>query len=207
MARTATVTLEQVTKAAEALSAEGKTPGVRNIRDLLGSGSNQTIMQLLVKWQAQQPAVALPEAVPTSAGFLDAVTAELTRVQTVTAAVHAKALQEALAARDASDQEALRQFDEVQRLESLLNEKYKEVAQAEGQLKELTKRLAELKDSEAARVQAEQRAAVAEAKLEIQEPRAALVDSLQARISELTDQLHKAEQKTAPEAGKQPSKS
>lgn len=311
MARTPSITLEQVAKAAEALRASGKTPGVRNVREALGTGSNQTIQSLLIEWQSQQPAVALPAALATSEGFMQAVANELARVQALTAEGYELGIAEAVAARDAAMAATQAQFDENELLHAKLAEQAKALHETQGKAaalekqvegmqeleaakafaeqraaaaeakvtllegrakeadelrtsalatakahekalqeqaeaharavaardaeaqklrdasaaqanelrekdkalhaalaraEELAKQAASLKESEAARAQAEQRAAVAEAKLSIQEPRAALVDGLQARISELVAQLPKTDEKTALEAGKQPSK-
>lgn len=133
---------------------------------------------------------------------MNAIAAELARVQSLTASAHEKALKEALEARDAAQQEEGRQYAENQRLESLLRDKYKEVAAAEGRAKELEKRIAELKDSDAARIQAEQRAAVAESQVLMLEPRAKLADELQQRVAVFQAQIASETQKPAPRAEK-----
>lgn len=189
MARTATISQAQVNQAAAQLRAEGRTPSTRAIRELLGTGSNATVQAMLNKWQAEQPAVALPAVPAVSEGLATALAAELTRIQAETAAAHGQAVTDAIAARNEAMTETGRQIMENARLEELLASQAKALHEAEGRAKALEQQVAELRGSDARRVEAEQRAAVAEAKLGLIEPRAALVDSLHARIADLTTLL------------------
>lgn len=186
MVRTANITQEQVNRAAAQLRAEGRAPSTRAIRELLGTGSNATVQAMLNRWQAEQPAVALPAVPAVSEGLATALAAELTRIQAETAAAHGQAVKDAIAARNEAMTETGRQIMETARLEELLASQAKALHEAEGRAKALEQQVAELRGSEARRVEAEQRAAVAEAKLGLVEPRATLVDSLHARITELT---------------------
>jgi len=76
MARTPSITAEQVAEAAETLLQRGETPSVRRVREMLGTGSNATVQALLHTWTAQQPAADTPQ-VAMSEGLAQAVKAEL----------------------------------------------------------------------------------------------------------------------------------
>lgn len=178
MARTASITLEQVAKAAETLRANGKTPGVRNVREVLGTGSNQTIQALLIEWQNQQPAVALPAALAASEGFMQAVASELARVQALTAEGYELGIAEAVAARDAAMAATQSQFDENELLHAKLAEQAKALHETQGKAAALEKQVAGMQELEAAKAFAEQRAAAAEAKVVLLEGRAKEADEL-----------------------------
>lgn len=180
MARTASITLEQVAKAAETLRAGGKTPGVRNVREVLGTGSNQTIQALLIEWQNQQPAVALPATLAASEGFMQAVASELARVQTLTTEAYEMGMAEAVAARDAAMVATQAQFDENELLRAQLAEQAKALYETQGKAAALEKQVQDMQELEAAKAFVEQRAAAAEAKVALLESRAKEADELRA---------------------------
>lgn len=80
MGREASITLDQVAAAAEALRADGAKPTLRGVRERLGSGSLGTIQKLLSRWQQGQGktgevSLSLPPAVEQA--LLDFLTQEL----------------------------------------------------------------------------------------------------------------------------------
>lgn len=81
MGREASITLDQVAAAAEALRADGVKPTLRGVRERLGSGSLGTIQKLLRQWQQEQGktgevCLALPPTVERA--LLDFLAQELT---------------------------------------------------------------------------------------------------------------------------------
>lgn len=52
MARTSTISIEQVTEAANRIQALGVTPTTRNVREVVGGGSMGTILKHFQKWQS-----------------------------------------------------------------------------------------------------------------------------------------------------------
>ena len=94
MARTAGITQEQVNLAAAELVAAGKTPGVRNVREALGTGSNQTIQAMLQHWQKAQPLPAAADAEPVELPpeLLQAMQAALGSAKAATAAEYQEAI-------------------------------------------------------------------------------------------------------------------
>lgn len=54
MARESTITLEQVSVAADNIKSQGIKPSARNVRDALGSGSMATVLKFLQQWQGGQ---------------------------------------------------------------------------------------------------------------------------------------------------------
>ncbi|MEF3194003.1 MAG: DNA-binding protein, partial [Halothiobacillaceae bacterium] len=63
MARDATITLDDVAAAAEAITAEGARPTLRGVRERLGRGSLGTVQKLLAQWQAQRQRAAEVSAI------------------------------------------------------------------------------------------------------------------------------------------------
>ncbi len=49
------ITLDQVSAAADKMVAEGKDPAITTVRDMLGTGSLNTVQRLLVEWRQAQP--------------------------------------------------------------------------------------------------------------------------------------------------------
>lgn len=164
MARTASITQEQVNLAAGELVAAGKTPGVRNVRELLGTGaSNQTIQTMLRAWQQAQPAPAVAEQAEVPAELLQALQVALGTAKAATAAEYQAAITSALSQRDRATEDALKQYGEYeQQLENaaLLS---REAMELRGQNGELQKQVDALRESDKQRQAAEQRAAGAEA--------------------------------------------
>lgn len=165
MARTPSITQEQVNLAAAELVAAGKTPGVRNVRELLGTGSNQTVQAMLQHWQKEQPSPVAADAAPVElpAELLQALQAALGNAKSETATEYQAAIASALAQRDRATQDALAQYDEYeQQLENaaLLS---REAIELRGKNGELQKQVDALSKSDKLRQDAEKRAAAAEA--------------------------------------------
>ncbi|MEX3969729.1 DNA-binding protein [Paraburkholderia caribensis] len=85
MARDASITQDQVSRAAEEIRETGGRPTARAIRERLGAGSMATVLKFLQAWQDAQvrPAetpVTLPQ--PLQRGLLDFVAAEVERSKT-----------------------------------------------------------------------------------------------------------------------------
>jgi hypothetical protein len=85
MAREATITQDQVSRAAEGIRDAGSRPTARAIRERLGAGSMATVLKFFQAWQDAQvrPAeapVALPQAL--QRGLLEFVAAEVERNRT-----------------------------------------------------------------------------------------------------------------------------
>lgn len=165
MARTPSITQEQVNLAATELVAAGKTPGVRNVRELLGTGSNQTVQAMLQHWQKAQPLPTADDAEPVELPpeLVQALQAALGSAKAATAAEYQEAIASAQAQRDRATQDALTQYDEYERqLENtaLLS---REAMELRGKNVELEKQVEGLRESDKQRQAAEQRAAAAEA--------------------------------------------
>lgn len=165
MARTAGITQEQVNLAAAELVAAGKTPGVRNVREALGTGSNQTIQAMLQHWQKAQPLPAATDAEPVELPpeLLQALQAALGSAKAATAAEYQEAIASAQAQRDRATQDALTQYSEYeQQLENaaLLS---REAMELRGKNAELEKQVEGLRETDQQRQAAEKRAAAAEA--------------------------------------------
>lgn len=176
MARTAGITQEQVNLAAAELVAAGKTPGVRNVREALGTGSNQTIQAMLQHWQKAQPLPAAADAEPVELPpeLLQAMQAALGSAKAATAAEYQEAIASAQAQRDRATQDALTQYSEYeQQLENaaLLS---REAMELRGKNGELQKQVDALRETDQQRQAAEKRAAAAEA----------TVSALQAKLQE-----------------------
>jgi chromosome segregation ATPase len=89
MARTESITFEQVANAANTLKAAGVKPNSRNIREALGSGSMSTVCRHLAKWSAtQQPAgqvvddVVDPSVIRAISGYVSTKVHEATSLAT-----------------------------------------------------------------------------------------------------------------------------
>lgn len=54
MAREASITYEQVAAVCNKIAAEGGSPGSRNVREVLGSGSSATILKFIQQWKGGQ---------------------------------------------------------------------------------------------------------------------------------------------------------
>lgn len=176
MARTPSITQEQVNLAAAELVAAGKTPGVRNVRELLGTGSNQTVQAMLQHWQKAQPLPVAADAEPVElpAELVQALQAAIGGAKAETAAEYQEAIASALAQRDRATQDALTQYgDYEQQLENaaLLS---REAMELRGKNVELQKQVDSLSESDKLRQAAEQRAAAAEA----------TITALQAKLQE-----------------------
>lgn len=171
MARTSTITLEQVAQIAQELQAQGITPGVRAVRERLGSGSNQTIQNLLMQWRSAQPAVAeapIATAVAPTEGFMQALGQELQRVQAATAATYEAAVAEAIAARDTASNDALATYTENERLTSELEQRTSALHELQGRSAAQEAQLKALTQADAQRIAAERDAATLRAQLEMQ---------------------------------------
>ena len=75
------ITFDQVQAAADRLSSEGKTPTILGVREVIGSGSPNTIQPLLAKWRESRPVITtkkteLPD------GILSAIAAEIDKAAT-----------------------------------------------------------------------------------------------------------------------------
>lgn len=165
MARTSSITQEQVNIAAAELVAAGKVPGVRNVRELLGTGSNQTVQTMLQHWQKGQPLPAAVESdqVELPPALVQALQAALSSAKADTAAEFQEAIASAHAQRDRATQDALTQYREYeQQLENaaLLS---REAMELRGKNGELQKQVDALSESDKQRQAAEQRHAAAEA--------------------------------------------
>jgi len=176
MARTPSITQEQVNLAAAELVAAGKTPGVRNVRELLGTGSNQTVQAMLQHWQKAQPLPQATDAEPVELPpeLLQALQVALGGAKAATAAEYQEAIASAHAQRDRATQDALTQYREYeQQLENaaLLS---REAMELRGKNGELQKQVDALSESDKLRQDAEKRAAAAEA----------TVAALQAKLQE-----------------------
>ncbi len=207
MARTSTVSAEQVAAAANTQLAQGTPPTARSVREQLGTGSMATILRHFQAWQATQSKPA--PVVTTLPRELERILLDFTAREI---AVSKGALESDLAASQQANgdliAESERQAVTIDELNSTLQEQAAEIANATGKLEqlavdlkrahaeaqtereaaehartELAKALLRLesmprleadlvacRDSETkertGRVQAEQRAAVAEAKYE-----------------------------------------
>jgi len=190
MARTPSITAEQVAEAAETLLQRGETPSVRRVREMLGTGSNATVQALLHTWTAQQPAADTPQ-VAMSEGLAQAVKAELERVNAAAKAEAAEALERSATARKTAEQEAARLQDELEAAQAQAAGYLTEKQHAEGRCSELSLQVEDLKRNAAGREDAERKLAAALAKLELLEPRAKLADDLQARVAVLEAQAAK----------------
>jgi len=163
MARTPSITQEQVNLAAGELVAAGKTPGVRNVRELLGTGSNQTIQTMLQAWQQAQPAPVVAEQAEVPAELLQALQAALGTAKAATAAEYQAAITLALSQRDRANEDALKQYEEYERQVENAAVLSREAMELRGQNGELQKQVDGLRESDKQRQAAEQRAAGAEA--------------------------------------------
>lgn len=186
MARTPSITQEQVNLAAAELVAAGKTPGVRNVRELLGTGSNQTVQAMLQHWQKAQPLPQATDAEPVELPpeLMQALQAAIGGAKADTAAEYQEAIASALAQRDRATQDALTQYDEYERqLENaaLLS---REAMELRGKNGELEKQVDALRETDQQRQAAEKRAAAAEA----------TVSALQAKLQEQEGQAHAAKE-------------
>lgn len=166
MARTAGITQEQVNVVAAELVAAGKVPGVRNVRDVLGTGSNQTVQAMLQVWQKAQPAPKMDAdapAEPLPPELVQVLQAALASAKAGVAGEFQDAIASALAQRDRATQDALTQYSEYERqLENsaLLS---REAMELRGKNGELQKQVDALRESDQQRQAAEKRAAAAEA--------------------------------------------
>lgn len=174
MARTPSITQEQVNLAAAELVAAGKTPGVRGIRDLLGVGSNQTIQAMLATWQKSQPTPASAEQAEVPPDLLQALQIALGQAKQETAAEYQQALASAHAQRDRATQDALTQYEEFERQLKLAKELTEENIALRTTTLELQKQVEALSTADTARQAAEK---------EVSALRAQVVQ-LEARISE-----------------------
>lgn len=169
MARTSTITIEQVAQIAQELQAQGVTPGVRAVRERLGTGSNQTIQTLLTQWRAAQPAVAaapVAAAVALSEGFMQAIGQEMQRVQAQTIAAYEGAVAEAVAARDTTASDALATYAENERLSSTLEERTSALNELQGRFAAQSEQLQALANADNLRVKAEKELATVQARFE-----------------------------------------
>lgn len=174
MARTPSITQEQVNLAAAELVAAGKTPGVRGIRELLGVGSNQTIQAMLATWQKSQPTPASAEQAEVPPALLQALQIALGQAKQETAAEYQQALASAHAQRDRATQDALTQYTEFERQLKLAKELTEENIALRTTTLELQKQVEALSTADTARQAAEK---------EVSALRAQVVQ-LEARISE-----------------------
>lgn len=187
MARTSSITYEQVAEAAAKLAANGETPSVRRLREALGTGSNATIQTHLHHWQDQQRALPQP-AIAASESFTRALASELARVRTEALAETAEALEQANTARLAAEAEAARVADDNEALRARIRELEERTMQDAGRIQVLEQQRSELRDIDKARQAAEKQLAAAEATVKILEPRAAQVDALTAKVATLEAQ-------------------
>ncbi len=182
MARTAGITQEQVNLAAAELAAAGKTPGVRNVRELLGTGSNQTVQAMLQHWQKSQPAPAVgvdgpAEALPPE--LVQVLQAAIGGAKSAVAAEYQEALSMAHAQRDRAAQDAHDQYAEFERQQALSGELSHENVKLAAKNGELQKQVDALSASDRQRQIAEKLVAAAEAKLLLLEPLPAKVQELE----------------------------
>lgn len=181
MARTAGITQEQVNLVAAELRSQGITPGVRNVREKLGTGSNQTIQAMLQNWQKAQPVPVAtadmpPEALPPE--LVRALQAALASAKAGVAAEYQEAIASAHAQRDRATQDALTQYDEYERQLQLAADLNAENIALHTRCTELQKQVDVLNVRNREREAAEKRAAAAEAKL-------AMLEALPAKVLEL----------------------
>ena len=187
MARTPTVTAEEVVEAAEKLLAAGETPSVRKVREILGTGSNVTIQTFLHNWQAKLPAQEAP-ALGMSEGFATAIRAELQRIHEQTVSESAESLARAKAALKAAENEIATLQDQLEQEKQRASDHYQALQQAEGRCAELVRQVEALKQDLQSHDDAARKLAAAEAKLSLLEPRAAMSDELQKRVATLEAQ-------------------
>lgn len=194
MARNAGITQEQVNLAAAELAAAGKTPGVRNVRELLGTGSNQTVQAMLQNWQKSQPApqaADMPvEALPGE--LVQVLQAALSNAKTSVAAEFQEAIALAHAQRDRAAQDALEQYAEFERQQTLSAELSRKGIELDAKNQELQKQVDALSDSDRKRQVAESRAAAAEAKVVLLEPLPTKVQALESAATTAADAHAKA---------------
>lgn len=172
MARTASITQEQVNLAAEQLRNEGKTPGVRNVRELLGMGSNQTVQAMLATWYKARPEPQLPAAEDEElpAELVHVLKSVIAGAKRGVSSEYEEAVRSAFAVRDSAVQDALGQYKELEELRSSFEYQSKENTALAAKAKELQKQVDSLHESEEQRGKAENRAAAAEAKVALLEP-------------------------------------
>lgn len=184
MARTPSITREQVTEIATKLASSGETPSVRKIRDVLGAGSNATIQAHLHAWQATQPAQT-ETRIELSEGLVTALRTELERIH-IEATTQAKETHErALRALRASELEVAGLEDKVEDAEKRAATHRQAQQVAEGRCAELMRQLERYQAQQDELSQAQRELAAARAQLELLKPRAEMVDGLLTRIASL----------------------
>jgi chromosome segregation ATPase len=145
MARTATITYEQVAAHAERLKAEGKKPTLRAVREAHGSGSMGTIRPFLQQWEAGQsrqvePTLALPD--PLQRAILDFIAKEIAQAKAPFETKLSESMQEAADLAIENERQAV----EIQELSRQIEELHSNTSNREGRLTILETDLAAAKD-------------------------------------------------------------
>lgn len=184
MARTASITREQVAEVAAKLIAAGETPSVRKIREALGTGSNATIQTHLHAWQATQPAQT-EVRLELSEGLMSTLRTELARIHAEATTQAKEAHERALQALKTSELEIAVLEDKVEDAEQRAETHRQAQQVAEGRCTELMRQLERYQSQQEELSQAQRELAAARARLELLEPRAEMVDGLLTRIAAL----------------------
>lgn len=201
MARDATITLDDVAAAAEAITAEGARPTLRGVRDRLGRGSLGTVQKLLAQWHAQRHRAAEASAINLPTSVQNAIMAFVGEQVAAGKADLETQLAEAQQAAADLAAEVERQASAIEELEQALDAERQAKAQYVGQVEQLKADLDDVR-AELAR----ERQATEESRLELAKAslRLEAIPRLEAELERLREALdierqarHEAEIKLA----------